>query len=516
MTAEAGTPEAEAPEAVTPEAVTAVPTVPGEPTTARAGRRSPPRPGRRFLLVLGLVVVAAAGVRAVNVLVWRPTCTEDFLAVVATAQAGGEVERPGPGCYQVVNDALYHHMQGRLLAEGHGFVDGATWFFESLAGDDARMRASAGDPPLYASFLAALSVLGFETVTGQRLATGVAGALGVGIIGLVGRRVAGERAGLLAAALGAIYPMLWINDGMLLSEGLYAPLCAGVVLAAYRWWDRPDLGRAAVLGLLLGLASLTRAEALALVVLLLVPLGWGLRRRVGTRRAAGGVALAGGVAVLSIVPWLAYNLGRFEEPVFMTSGTGSVLSAGACDATFGGPLLGYYANCFDQYVADGTVEGWPDPVTLDEAQRDAVSRDGAVRYLRDHLDELPRVVPARIGRMWDLYRPVQNVDLNWQIEDRDRWASEAGFAMYALLAPFAIGGAVVLWRRRLPISPLLAFPAAVTLTAAATFGVTRYRVPGDVSLVILAAVSIEALLRRGVGPSTTGLTTRRGDREVVG
>lgn len=198
----------------------------------------------------------------------------------------------------------------------------------------------------------------------------------------------------------------------------------------------------------------------------------------------------------------------------MTSGTGAVLSAGACDATFDGELLGYYANCFEQYVADGLVAGWPDPQTLDEAQRDAVSREGALRYLRDHAGELPRVVPARIGRMWDLYEPEQNVDLNWQIEDRDRFASAAGLGLYVVLAPLAVGGAVLLWRRRLPLSPLLSMPAAVTLTAAATFGVTRYRVPGDVSLVILAAVTLEALLAAAFGPGRAGITRRR-DEPVV-
>ena len=37
-------------------------------------------------------------------------------------------------------------------------------------------------------------------------------------LGLLGRELAGARAGLLAAALGAVYPYLWVNDGLILAE----------------------------------------------------------------------------------------------------------------------------------------------------------------------------------------------------------------------------------------------------------------------------------------------------------
>jgi hypothetical protein len=36
----------------------------------------------------------------------------------------------------------------------------------------------------------------------------------------------------------------------------------------------------------------------------------------------------------------------------------------------------------------------------------------------------------------------------------------------------------------------------ITVTAAWTFGTTRYRIPADVALVVAAGVGIDALLRR--------------------
>jgi NO-binding membrane sensor protein with MHYT domain len=49
---------------------------------------------------------------------------------------------------------------------------------------------------------------------------------------------------------------------------------------------------------------------------------------------------------------------------------------------------------------------------------------------------------------------------------------------------------VVMRRRRIPIFPLLAIALTATVAAAATFGVTRYRAPAEVPLVVAAAIGM--------------------------
>jgi hypothetical protein len=288
--------------------------------------------------------------------------------------------------------------------------------------------------------------------------------------------------------------MLWINDGMLLSESLYVPLVMLAVLAGYHFWREPSLLNAVWVGIALVLATLTRAEALLLFAFMLLPLAWGLRR-IDPARRLGWVAVSGLVGVAMLVPWLGYNLTRFDEPVLMTSGTGAVLSAGSCNTAYDGEYVGYYgANCFQEYVDAGLAE-WPD-TSLDESAHDLPAREAAVEYIGEHVGELPRVMAFRVGRMWDLYKPGQNTELNYQVEGRGVWASKAGLAMYfALLVP-AAAGTWLLFRRRLPISPLVSVLAMVTVTAALTFGVTRYRAPADAVLVVLAAVALDALIGR--------------------
>ena len=55
---------------------------------------------------------------------------------------------------------------------------------------------------------------------------------------------------------------------------------------------------------------------------------------------------------------------------------------------------------------------------------------------------------------------------------------------------------MLLRRRRVPITPLVAQFVIVTLTAAAIYGLVRFRVPAEVSLVVLAAVAADHVWAR--------------------
>lgn len=510
---------------------------------------------RRFWPWLGAVTAGGLVLRVVNVLVWRPT----------VADCGGR-----DGCYQVAGDALYSHVQGLLLARGHGYAASATYITTGQIGP------GAGDPPLYPVYLAFVSALhgsagagarilaltvlvgaivglsvlayrllgprrarwltigaivagvlvllaavvpaasgtqvvqgtGFEVdlgdVAAHRLAGAVLGAGAVLLVGLLGRVVGGERVGLLAAALAAVNPMLWINDGMLLSESLAVPLVIAAVLLGYRFWNQPTVANAALVGVGVGLAALTRAEAILLLVLMGVPLVWGVTVDWRRRITFGGVLVGTGAALL--VPWFGYNLARFEEPTLMTSGTGAVLAAGSCDTAYYGEFVGYYgANCFAEYVDEGRAE-WPPETGLDESERDLVSREAALGYISDHQGRLPVVMAYRVGRMFDAYRPFQNTELNTNVEGRGIWASKAGLWFYWASALVGVIGLWALWRARRPISPFVAVGAAIAFTAATTLGITRYRAPVDAVLMPLAALGVGALLR---WPARSTLRLRR-------
>src|SRR5215213_842926 len=143
-----------------------------------------------------------------------------------------------------LDDNYAYHKQAQLLLDHGGFYEPFVWKDSVQAGGPERFEPSAGHPPGYVIYLAAFGIVGLDSPTANRLASGFAGAVAVGLIGVaarwVGRRAGlgegvADRAGLIAAFLAAIYPNLWINDALILSESLYAGLTALVILAAYRF-----------------------------------------------------------------------------------------------------------------------------------------------------------------------------------------------------------------------------------------------------------------------------------------
>ena len=65
---------------------------------------------------------------------------------------------------------------------------------------------------------------------------------------------------------------------------------------------------------------------------------------------------------------------------------------------------------------------------------------------------------------------------------------------FAMLMPAAVAGMILVGRRRGPLLVLGAWIPIATFTAASAFGNTRYRTAAEMSIVILAAVAIDAAI----------------------
>ena len=373
------------------------------------------------------------------------------------------VEAPWPP--PALDDQFYFSALPKLIADGEGFVAPFRFVFRDT------VVATAEHPPLYSVVLAALAELGLTSADAQRLAGAAFGGGAIAAVGLLGRRLAGERAGLLAAGLAAVHPALIAADGALMSESLYGLLVGLVLLAAYRLLEAPAAGRAVVLGGLAGLAALTRGEALLLLPLLLIPL---LGRPAGRRSAAVAVL----AFVVGLTPWTVRNWVVFDRPVLIATNSGTAIAGANCDATYAGAKLGgWWPRCIR-----------PHPGNEAEHHSEAL-RDG-LRYAGDHAGRLPVVLAARLGRVWSVYDPFQIP------EGRSPRVQKLGVLMFFLLVPAAVAGAIALRRRRANVWILLAPLVVVSITALGTYGNVRFREPAELSLVVLAAVGIDALWRR--------------------
>jgi 4-amino-4-deoxy-L-arabinose transferase-like glycosyltransferase len=419
-------------------------------------------PGRRWRTALGAIAAAGLAVRVVFVLSTR------------------NLYRNG--------DAAYYHYQANLLATGHGFIEPYSYRVAH------QTMASAYHPPLWTLYLAAFSVVGLKSWLSHRLAGCLLGAATVALMGIVGRRVGGPRVGLIAAGLTAFYPLVWINDTVGLSESMVLFACGLVLLAAYRLIEQTTPGRAAWLGVAIGLAALARTEQALLVVTLLVPLLVVLRGRSVRQLAAIGAACAL-AAGLTVAPWVGRNLVAFDHPVLLSTNIDPTLVVTNCSQTFDrhNQFFAFWdVNCLQGVTTHG-----------DESDQDITLRHVALTFLSHHRREIPLVVLARAGRLWNVYRPLQGTHLDL-IESRPLWVSRTGLAVFAVLVPLAIGGIILLRRRRITVVPLLALPVTVTATAMLTYGNTRFRAPAELSLIVLGAVLLDAVASRWLHGATVG------------
>lgn len=426
---------------------------------------------RRFAIRLAAIALVALAVRIVFIVVVAP--------VVPT-----------------LGDASAYHLLAEHLAHGGGYIRPFDNVLLHL------QRPTAEYPPLFPLLLAVPARLGAHSVEQQRIFLAFVGTGTVALVGLLGRRVASPAVGLVAAALAAIYPMLFLTEATLMAESLYVGLVALLLLCAYRAYDEPKPVRFVALGAAIGLATLTRAEGILLGIVVTVPLALALRgltSRARIQRAA----IALGIAIVVIAPWTIRNAIRFHTFVPVSNNVSTLVDGANCDATYHGPQIGLWRETFSQSPSSSTLpqaqacfEGFDiaDP-HFDEAKASSTHTRAGVDYARAHISSLPKVAVVRVLRTWALYAPRRQVDFE-SLEGRPRAWQMRGTIMFWVLAPFAIAGEMLLRRCRRFLWPLVGAAVTVTLVSATTYGQQRFRIAAEPAILVLAAVALTALWQR--------------------
>src|SRR5215211_1516042 len=123
-----------------------------------------------------------------------------------------------------IGDDIWYHAVANGIADGRGYSDPFSSVGEGgreLFGDAGSPLPTAFHPPLFPALLALASLLGATSYDAHQAIGCALGAATVAVTGLAARRLGGERLGMLAAAIAAIYPPLVANDSLLMSESLY-------------------------------------------------------------------------------------------------------------------------------------------------------------------------------------------------------------------------------------------------------------------------------------------------------
>jgi 4-amino-4-deoxy-L-arabinose transferase-like glycosyltransferase len=207
------------------------------------------------------------------------------------------------------DDAYFYDVTARALANGRGYIQ--------PTGDP-----TANWPPGYPVVLATAYVLFGEKVIVAQLLNVALGTATVWLVYLIGRRLFGHWEALLGAGIVACFPSLILYTGVTLSEITFTflALLAIYLLIVEAQSGRPrDLRLLLGAGLVLGLAALTRGQAL-LLPLVLVPF-W-FRSGIPWRPIAHKLVVLALAMGCVLAPWTVRNLVQLHAPVLISTNAG--------------------------------------------------------------------------------------------------------------------------------------------------------------------------------------------------
>jgi hypothetical protein len=346
---------------------------------------------------------------------------------------------------------------------------------------------SAYTQPLYGWFLAAIYFpfgRDWLAVGIAQVAVAVATAL---IVLEIGTRLCSVGVGLIAALITTLHPYVVWHDVHLNRELLDGLVLTALALSAIVAYEQRSLPLAAMTGAVAGIAILGNARLVLLPVAIAVYVAW---RFVPWSRALTALALVIGVAALVVAPWVARNKVQVGCYAITTDAralwkannprTRAVLADGGWIDDV--PELPG-APPWPELAADLTLAGMPTDV--DECAQMRLYRDEVLDFWREEPGEKARLAFQATRMLWSPV-PHESDESGSGAAKLARQTVEPAFivALYVLaLIGFFVAPA--------HFSALAALMLGYNTLAAMVFaGTTRYRVPWDFLLAVLAACAL--------------------------
>ncbi len=411
---------------------------------------------------------------------------------------------PAQGAANAITDLNGFGGLGRHLAAGDGF---------SL-GDGPTLRRA----PLYPFFVALLLKIfgasGPDNVAYRPVIAAQCLMVGATCVTswAIGRKLFGERAGILAGVLTALAPQTLRYVGMTEVETAMGLLIALMTLAGLNLYRRPILANSVLFGLACGAATLVKAIALlyAPVFLFLCWLHWRRARALEAAPAsASAIGIALGVFILCLLPWCVRNS-------LVSGGQFKSISSNAP-----GEFLRGYVNAEPQYAflkkdfggtrVNGTNWDWDANLMEDGLMRRSGmsffsetkrAKDGVPLPMEPRVDlELRKeqIEGAEVKRRL-IHNPggflhkfaVQTLTFWYIVETRKKSMMIGGLALACLtMAGF---GVAACRRNGINAAPVVATVLYFNLLYAAALAFARYSMPVYPVLLTLTAYGIVSLL----------------------
>jgi hypothetical protein len=396
-----------------------------------------------------------------------------------------------------LNDMYFYHGTAKALADGLGFIS-----FDQ--------NPTARWPPAFPFLLSLMyRVFGSDPTRAETL-NAFLGAATVPLMYVAAKRALDRRTALVAAGALALMPGQILYSEAVLAEPLYTFVLVGFLALLVGLPDRRL--SAALVGLAIGVAALTRGEGL---LLLAVPpfVWWGAMAR---RELLVRTALATLAALVVIAPWTVRNAVVVDAFVPVSTNSAQTFWAGHNPAANGGPT---YAppEMFDELRSL--------PPERFEVEQARLLRREAVDYMLEHplreLSLIPRkLLYLTLGDSRAIQagstvgeRAAQGAPVTGGITPVVVPAANtavllgvvADVAWYGLLGLFVLALVILwpeLWRNPLGRAGIALTAISLFLYGFVLYGNFRYRMPLEPVMILLAAPLVtrvwerRALLRR--------------------
>jgi 4-amino-4-deoxy-L-arabinose transferase-like glycosyltransferase len=300
----------------------------------------------------------------------------------------------------------------------------------------------------------------------------------------IGRRCFDDSVALLAAAIYAVWPTALMYSSQLQSEPLYTFLFCCFILVVLQFAQRPSWPRSIAAGVLLGLAMLTRGNAVVMAALMIPWSVWQFRRT--PRLVVRGVAISF-VALAMLTPWTIRNYEVFHALIPFDTGGGDVLLGSYNRIVAYNPIYyGYWiypTTELPEYRAQITAPN-------NEVIRDHVETQLAKQWISDHPQTWWHLAESRFVRSWTPFLQSQSPKL-YRIVMLATWGP--------ILILFALGffpSAIYFLRTNNPGWILHVGVLHFVLTAVIFWGASRFRFPVEGLCIILASATLVWLCRK--------------------
>jgi 4-amino-4-deoxy-L-arabinose transferase-like glycosyltransferase len=319
-------------------------------------------------------------------------------AALPERRSAGLLRAPGVSVFVL---ALLVRLAGQLLL--NAYAQPRTWEYEVIANNllagrgytyqlDGATSVASQSSPLYIFLVAGVYLVTGHSQTVLLVIQALLGAATATLAAWLARRMGSLAAGWSAGLLVALDPGLVIYAAELHSLTLDALAFLGLVCGVCFLPWRPNVRHLALLGLLFGLATLTRSTALVLLPFALV---WLVRYR-GLPLVSRHTAALIGLALLVCAPWSIRNSVLLGQPVLVSSEASEWLWRGNNPAATGSSY-----TLDGRRMLDAAPQDFQDRVyAAGEAERVRLYRDAALAFMREHPSDDAGLYLRKLKAFW--------------------------------------------------------------------------------------------------------------------